>query len=159
MEVLSSNSRDEHVNKEHLNLLSIFYFVFGGLSLLGAFILLIYTIIIGVVFSNNTVQDAINKEPDAKVVGTVFSILSVVFLIIFILVLAVGILQIVAGFRIRQKRNRVFNIVIGILALPSFPLGTALGIFTIIVLSRPAVIEMFQAEQERLALEKYGKIG
>jgi hypothetical protein len=157
MEILSQTTREEHINNEHLNLLSIFYFVFGGLSLLLAFVILIYAIVIAAIFSNNEVQASIQN--DAPLVNYIFNVVGIVFLIIFILVLAVGILQVVAGFRIRQKRNRVFNIVIGILALPSFPLGTALGVFTIIVLSRPGVIEMFRKEQEKLDLEKYGEIG
>ena len=156
MEILSQTSREESTNNEHLNWLSISYFVFGGLSLMVALIMLIYTIVFGAILSS----PGIRQEMDATepVVGYVFGIISIVFLVIFIFVLAIGILQIIAGFRIRQKRNRIFNIVIGILALPSFPLGTALGVFTIIVLSRPSVIAMFQHEQEKNLEDKYGKI-
>jgi hypothetical protein len=157
MEILSQTTREEHVNKDHLNLLSIFYFVIGGLSLLGAFILLIYCIVLGAIFSNEQVQSSIQSE--APVVNTVFSVISIVLIVIFIFVLTVGILQIIAGFRLRQRRNRMFIIVMGVLALLSFPLGTALGIFTIIVLTRLSVVEMFQKEKEKLDLQKYGKIG
>ena len=159
MEIINNPSYEERTNAEHMNLLSIFYFAFGGLSLLGAFILLIYMVVFGAIFSNKTIQESINQQPEGEVVNYVFGIVSVVFLVIFILVLAVGILQIIAGFRLRQKRNRNFIIVVAVLALLSFPLGTILGIFTIIVLSRPAVIEMFRKEQERLDIEKYGRIG
>jgi hypothetical protein len=156
MEILNQTSREEHTNNEHLNLLSIFYFVFGGLSLMLAFVMLIYTVVFGAIFSNPSIR----QEMDATepVVGYVFGIVSIIFLVIFVLVLSVGILQIVAGFKIRQKKNRIFNIVIGSLALPSFPLGTALGVFTIIVLSKPSVIAMFQREQEKQFEDKYGKL-
>lgn len=157
MEILSTTTREEHTNNEHLNLLSIFYFVFGGLSLLVAFILLIYVLILGFIFSNNTIRESMESQPDGEVVGYVFGVVSIVFLVLFVFILIIGVLQIMAGFKIRQKRNRIFNMVIGVLALPSFPLGTALGIFTIIVLSRPSVIEMFNDEKERLLNEKYGK--
>lgn len=156
MEILSQLSREEHENNEHLNLLSIFYFVFGGMSLLVAFVLLIYAAVIGAVFSSPAIRQSMDASEPA--VGYIFGVVSIVFLVIFVLVLAIGILQIVAGFKLRQKRNRIFNLVIGILALPSFPLGTALGIFTIIVLSRPSVIKMFQDQHQRLFEEKYGKI-
>jgi hypothetical protein len=157
MEILSQTTREEKVNNDHLNLLSVFYFVIGGLSLLGAFILLIYIIVIRVIFSNHQIQSSIQSE--APVVETVFGVISIVLIILFFFVLTVGILQILAGFRIRQKRNRTFVLVMGVLALPSFPFGTALGVFTIIVLSRPVVHEMFHKEKEKLDLEKYGKIG
>jgi hypothetical protein len=159
MEILSNHNNEERTNTEHLNLLSIFYFAFGGLSLLGAFILFIYMLVIGLVFSNRHIQESIQSQPDGEIVGYVFGVISVVLIVVFVLVLTVGILQLMAGFRLRQKRTKNFIVVVAVLALLSFPLGTVLGIFTIIVLSRPAVVEIFQKEQQRLQEEKYGKIG
>jgi hypothetical protein len=158
MNVLNNNL-EEKTNTSNLNLLSIFYFVFGGLSLMVAFIMLIYGIVINVIFSNQHVQDAINSEPEGEIVGSVFGIISIVFLVAFILVLVIGILQIIAGFRLRQKRSRSLIIVVAVLELLSFPLGTALGVFTIVVLSKPSVIDMFNNEEERRRAEIYGNIG
>jgi hypothetical protein len=144
MEILNNTTQEERTNTEHLNLLSIFYFAFGGLSLLGAFILFIYMLIIGLVFSNSHVQESIQTQPEGAIVGTVFSVLSVVFIILFVFILVVGILQIIAGFRLRQKRSKGLILTAAILALLSFPLGTVLGVFTIIILSRPVVDQMFK---------------
>jgi hypothetical protein len=159
MEVLNHTTQEERTNSENLNLLSIFYFAFGGLSLLGAFILFIYMLIIGLVFSNNHVRESLQSQPEGEIVGTVFSVISVVFIVLFVFILAVGIMQIMAGFRLRQKRSKTFIMVVAIIALLSFPLGTALGVFTIIVLSRSSVDAMFKKEKEKLFEMKYGEIG
>jgi hypothetical protein len=50
----------------------------------------------------------------------------------------------------------MFSLVMGVLTLPSFPFGTALGVFTIIVLSKPGVKEIYQKTQEALDEEQYG---
>jgi len=158
MEILN-NSAEERTNTEHMNLLSIFYFVFGGLSLMGAFVLFIYMLVIGLVFSNNHIQEAINSQPEGEIVGHVFGVVSAILMVIFVFILIAGILQLIAGFKLRQKRNRNFILVAAVVVLLSFPLGTTLGVFTIIILTRPVVIEIFRKEQMKLDEEKYGKIG
>ena len=148
MEVMSQQAREEISNGEHLNLLSIFYFVFGGLSILGAFIMVAYTIFLGYIFGRIP-----HYGGEADVIVNIFTSVFGVFAIIF---LAIGILQIVSGFKLRKRTHRMLSMVMGILALPGFPLGTALGVFTIIVLSRQGVKEIYQKAQEALEEEKYG---
>ena len=148
MEVLSQQSREEKTNKEHLNLLSIFNFVFGGLSILGAFIMLIYTLFLGYI---------LNRVPShGGEIETVFSIFTSVFGVLAFMLLLIGILQIVSGFKLRKRTHRMLSLVMGILALPSFPIGTALGVFTIIVLSRQSVKDLYQKTQDVMEEELYG---
>lgn len=146
MQVMDQQAREEYTNNEHLRLLSIFYFVFGGLSLFVAFILVIYMIILGVIFNNADVRESI--ESSGTDLETPMSIVAVIFIVAILLVIAVGVLQIMAGFKLRKKTHRIFTMVMGVLALPSFPLGTALGVFTLIVLNKPAVIDMYNKEPE-----------
>ena len=47
------------------------------------------------------------------------------------------------GSSLKQRRRRTLCFVVACLMLPSFPLGTILGVFTIIVLRRPSVQELF----------------
>jgi len=154
MQVIGQQSREEVVNNEHLNLLSIFFFIMGGLSLLGAFVLLIYSVVFGAIMSNDHIRQSMNNSGED--VGMIFNILTGVFGLLFLLLLAVGVLQIVSGFKLRKRTHRILSMVMGIVVLPSFPIGTALGVFTIIVLSRPSVIEMYRKAQEKIDEEKYG---
>ncbi len=146
MQILDQQSREERTNIEHIRLLSIFYFVFGGLSLFVAFVLLIYMAILGAIFTNSTVRESI--ESSGTNLDTPISIVGAIFTGVIILVTVIGILQIISGFKLRKKTNRIFSLVMGIIALPSFPLGTALGVFTIIVLTRDSVIEMYNNQPE-----------
>jgi uncharacterized membrane protein HdeD (DUF308 family) len=148
MEVISKQSREEATNGEHLNLLSIFYFVFGGLSLLGFLIMLAYTAVFNFI---------LNKvPPGGEDLDTISTIFTSVFGTLALIALANGILQIISGFKLRKRTNRMFSLIVGVLALLGFPFGTALGVFTIIVLSRPGVKEMYQKKQEELDEEMYG---
>lgn len=50
---------------------------------------------------------------------------------------------------LRRRRGRIFCLVKGALILPLFiPIGTALGIFTLVLLSRPEVIALFTSRDE-----------
>jgi hypothetical protein len=56
---------------------------------------------------------------------------------------AIAALVVLAGRRLLQRRARVYcMIVAGVLCI-NFPIGTALGVFTLIVLSRPSVKLLF----------------
>ncbi len=148
MEVINQKSREEITNGEHLNLLSIFYFVFGGLSILGALVLFAYTAVLGFIM---------NKVPaQGDEFGLIFGTLTSIFGVLGVVILVIGILQIVSGFKLRKRTHRMLSMVMGIISLPSFPLGTALGVFTIIVLSRPGVKEIYQKTQEDMDEEIYG---
>ncbi|MBN1250552.1 MAG: hypothetical protein JXR51_05270 [Bacteroidales bacterium] len=133
----------EIANDEHLNLLSIFYFIFGGLTIFGSLILLVYAGILSFFLNNKNLQTAndLSEFP--------LGIISGVLIGLFVLILAYGILIIIAGIKMRNKQNRVFSMVMGIVAMLSFPLGTTLGIFAIIILSKDTVIEQYRkAENE-----------
>jgi hypothetical protein len=62
---------------------------------------------------------------------------------LFLLLVIFGILQIVCGYYLRKRRNRLFIFVIAIIQLIEIPYGTILGIFSIMVLSRITVKELF----------------
>lgn len=148
MEVLSNNERIEKSNIDNLNLLSIFYFVFGGLGVLGSLIMFLYTFIFGVLRNKVGVH---SYEAD-----TVFTILTSVFGIIGVFVLAAGVLQIFCGLKLRKQTNRTFSVVIAALTLLSFPLGTALGVLTLIVLSKSSVKELYLKRKGEMEEALYG---
>jgi hypothetical protein len=58
---------------------------------------------------------------------------------------AVGILTIVSGRAIAQRKWRVFSLVMAGVNCASFPLGTLLGVFSFIVLLRPSVRALYPA--------------
>lgn len=125
-------------DEEHLRLLSILHYVWGGLVACGSCFGAIYAIIGGGVMTAAAAQQGNNAPP--AFVGAIF------FLIGGFIVLLVGTLSaltILAGRSLAQRKRYTFCLVMACLSCLSVPLGTALGVFTIIVLQRPTVKAMF----------------
>jgi hypothetical protein len=120
---------------EHLNLLAIFHYITAGLTLLLAVFPLIY-VAVGVMFVMGAAQRA----------GVVYGWFFIVVgggCALFLAASAVAIA--IAGWSLARHKNRVFCFVVaGLLCLGApliFPL--ILGIFTIVVLCRPSVRDLF----------------
>lgn len=124
---------------EHLKILSILYYVWGGLTACFSCFGLLYAVL-GLVAVIAGTQNQGNQGGPPAFVGGMFIFIGVVFVL---LCGTVGGLTIWAG-RCLARRNRyMLCFVMACIACLSVPLGTALGVFTIIVLQRPAVKAMF----------------
>lgn len=122
---------------QQLNLLSIFYFIIGGLvGLSGCFFLMLP----GLGISMLTGQ--LGEASDAEFVGTVFTVVGVLSLC---LMWGLALATIAAGYFLRQRRAWVFCMAMAGLNCLSVPLGTILGVATIMVLTRPSVKAMFES--------------
>lgn len=170
---------------EHLRLLSIFHYVYAGVTAFFAFFPLIYVamgiaLMSGQVSFDEMAKDAAGKQqaplapapgngidknprPDdaakgdeltrkqlkefddnARVfgmliagVGSAFALLGWIF----------AVLVAVAGRKLAKRRGRTFCMVIAALCCLMVPFGTILGVFTLVVLSRPSVQALFAAPQ------------
>jgi hypothetical protein len=58
--------------------------------------------------------------------------------------LSLAALLAVAGRRLKQRRSHTFCLVVAGLTCMNMPLGTVLGVFTLVVLTRPGVREAFE---------------
>ena len=54
-----------------------------------------------------------------------------------------GLANLLSGIFIRRRQHRLFSIVVGAINCIQIPIGTVLGIFTIVVLSRDSVQEIY----------------
>ena len=81
-----------------------------------------------------------NQAPMFRAIGTMFVVL---FSIIFLLCLLMAACLVVSGLSLSRRKRYIFCFVIAAICCAQFPFGTALGIFTIIVLSRQTVKELF----------------
>ena len=131
-------------DQEHLNLLSIFHFVFSGLALLGIAFLFVHYAMMHTVFNNPEMwKSQKGGGPPPKEFFEVF----IWFYLFMGVVLVIGLaLNVLSGIFLRQRRHRMFSLVIGGLNCLQIPFGTALGVFTIIVLSRQSVSELYSSQ-------------
>lgn len=65
-----------------------------------------------------------------------------------LLIVAFGVGNVLSGIWIKKRKNRTFSFVIAAMNCIQFPFGTALGVFTFIVLSRPSVETAYVANRE-----------
>lgn len=134
-------------DKSHLNLLAIFYYVKAGLSLFGALICLI-EVIVGIFMIVGSQQSSGQDAEMLLVMGIIWTCIGG---IIFFTSTILGVLQIMAGRNLQKHKGRTFCLVVAVITALSIPLGTILGIFTFIVLSRPSVQQMFNGNQSTVA--------
>jgi hypothetical protein len=123
---------------QHLKILSIFHYVIGGLIAFMSCFALFY-LFLGVLFVAAPPPSMGDSPPPA--VGWIFIILSIS---VMLLGWAWAIALIVAGWFLGCCRHYLYCMVMGCSVLLFQPLGTILGIFTIIVLVRPNVKRLFE---------------
>ena len=127
---------------EHLRLLSIFHYVVGGLMALAACFPLIH-VGVGILFMLKPGAFA-DEQPPPPVAMEMFGLLFVLIGGAFVLVgWSMAGLVVAAGRFLHQRKRHTFCVVIGVLSCLLFPLGTILGVCSLIVLLRPSVKEMF----------------
>ena len=135
--------RDQRkIDADHLKLLAIFHFICAGLALLGILFLLAHFAFMHAIFENPELWKNQKSEPPP---AEFFAIFKWFYLIFGIWLLASCVLNLISGFCLRAKKHRTFSIVVASLDCLHIPLGTTLGVFTIIVLLRDSVRELYEA--------------
>lgn len=139
--------RDQHrIDTQHLKLLAIFHFVLAGLAVVGLGFLGLHWFIMDSVFSNPEAWNEAKAGPPPEQFLALFKWF---YLAMGLLVVGSGIANLVSGFMIQQRRARVFSLVVAGVNCLAFPFGTALGVFTFIVLLRDSVEQLYAATPSR----------
>ena len=131
---------------EHLKLLGIFHYIWGGLSLVGALFIGAYFLVIGFVLMNNPSGSASSEDSgSASVAGGIFIAVGVVLFLIYVIY---GVLTLMAGGKYRKHQGGYwfcFTLAIVTLILGGIP-GIVLGIFSLVVLGRESVKALFRGQ-------------
>jgi hypothetical protein len=118
---------------EQLRLLSIFHYVVAGITALFGSLPLVH-VAVGVLFVLG------GDAPPAF-----FGVIMIVFgMVIVLLAWALAAAMAACGRRLAQRRGHTFCTVVAAVECVLVPIGTVLGVFTILVLQRPAVRAAFQ---------------
>ena len=108
--------------QDHNKLLSIFFFILGGLQvLIGVFMALVYG-------GMGTMFLATGRREEEQMMGGIFIVLSVV---VGLVILAIAGFFLLTGWSVMKQKpsGRTLGIVASCLSLLSFPIGTALGVY------------------------------
>ncbi|MFZ5638189.1 MAG: hypothetical protein ACOY82_16550 [Pseudomonadota bacterium] len=134
MDTLTAQDRD------HLRILAIMHYVFAGLGVVGLGFLGLHYTMMRTFMSPEFMKHEPNPPPEA------FMDLLVWFYVVFGALMILGmILNVMVAQRLKARRGRIFCMIVAGLDLLQMPLGTLLGIFTLLVLSRDSVRRTFES--------------
>jgi hypothetical protein len=125
---------------DHLKLLGILHTIWGILAILFGLLFGIMYIGIGAAAAASPNATTDDSGMSSGTFGSIFIVLGIVFLIAAVIC---WILMLMAGGKLRKQRGYGFCFFVAIVDLLGFP-SIILGIFTLIVLNRPTVKELFK---------------
>ena len=124
-------------DEEHLRLLSIFHYVVGGIAGFFACIPIIH-FSVGIAVLAGALGG--RGEGPPAILGLMFVMMALVFIT---LGWTLAICLIISGRFLARRKHYKFCFVVACISCAFTPCGTVLGVFTIIVLMRPSVKELF----------------
>jgi uncharacterized membrane protein YqjE len=113
-----------------VTVVAVYHFIVGGLFLVGAVIMAIPTLILGII--------TLAEEPDAGFALVAVGLIAVLLLLLSLVNLAVG-----YGLWVVQPWGRTAAIVLAVMGLIFFPIGTIAGAFVLWYLLKPEVAARF----------------
>lgn len=129
--------------KNNMELISTFHYVWGGLKLFAALFVLIY-----VFFGLGLIFGGVETGDPGMQIGGIFMLLFGI--VLTLIIVALGIMSILCGKYLRERRNRMFCLVMSGLACANAPIGTMLGIFTILEIEKPEIKKEFEENEVRI---------
>jgi len=125
---------------EHLRLLSVFHYVLAAFAGLFSLFPILY-LGMGLAVITGHFPDSHSGNPMPAFMGWFFVLFGAAWLVCG---LAFAICLWLSGRFLAQHRRYVFCLVMAAISCMFTPFGTVLGVFTIIVLMRPSVRELFE---------------
>jgi hypothetical protein len=139
---MNNDERQRLLDLEHLRLLRLGYLISGWVNAVWALFPLIHITLGLVMMFGSFPFDSQNPGPsDARFVGIFFLAIGVVISAIFG---TAAVLKLIAARKLGERRAKTFILVVAALSCLGIPYGTALGVFTFLVLQRPSVDALFQ---------------
>lgn len=143
-------------DKEHLRLLGIFHYIAGSICILFSSFGIIHIIMGGIIFFAPGAVPQSPNDPHADMIQSVFgAIFAITGSCVVLSGWTFGILTIISGRKMSRYRSRTYSLVIAGINCLWVPFGTILGVFTIIVLSRDSVIELYSASAKQSTSDPY----
>ena len=138
----------QHVDQDQIRLLAIFHFVTAGFALLGILFLFGHFAFVNLIFSNHELW---NNQKHGPPPAEIIAIINWLYLFFGVWSVALSILNLLSGIWLQAKKHRTFSMVVAAINCLNVPLGTVLGVFTIVVLARNSVQTLYQQHAAQTA--------
>lgn len=125
----------EQTDRDQLRMLSIFHFVMVGLSVLGLGFLFLHRLFMQSFFSNPGWAGNAGVGPPPEVM----TIMEAMYRLVDCAIVVQGLLTGLSGYFLWHRKFRMFSIIVAAINCLNIPLGTVVGVFTLVVLMRESV--------------------
>ncbi|MBE2214847.1 MAG: hypothetical protein IAE82_13320 [Opitutaceae bacterium] len=145
MPTLPPLMRDQRkTDAANVRLLAIFHFVLAGFSILGIGGLALHYLMMHSIMTNPAMFPAPQGGPPPPDPEAFFAFFRWFYVIMAGVMIAAGIANLISGFCLLRRKARLFSMVVAGFDCMAFPFGTVLGVFTLIVLARDSVRELYE---------------
>jgi len=122
----------EEKMEKHVNIIAILWIALGAMSFFGGF--MVFGILLGISFI-----------PDMGVEAPI--ILRTIGLAVGLFIWILSIPKIIAGIGLLKKKEwgRILTLIVSFFSLLNFPLGTALGIYSFVILIKEETTQLFKS--------------
>jgi len=127
-------------DESDLNLLSVLHYVWSAFLGCGTVGVAGYFVLLGGLFGVSATSGGADPTGAAVAAGAT----AIIGIVVAVMMGALMVLHLLAASGLRNRKRRVLIYIASALMCTSFPLGTALGVFTIIVLGRPGAKALFE---------------
>ena len=138
--------RDQRmIDADHLKLLAVFHFVGAGLAVLGLFFVFVHFTVMRSMFTHPEFLQSTNQPGPPIPVAEIMGVFQWFYLVAALWMIASAILNLLSGLFLLAGKHRTFSMIVAGLNCIHIPLGTVLGVFTLVVLLRESVRERYQS--------------
>jgi hypothetical protein len=138
--------RDQRkIDASNVRLLAIFHFVLAGFALLGIGGLAMHSMMMHAILSNPEAfagTQGATPPPNPEVV---FAIFRWFYIAMGCVLFLASVANLISGLCLFRRKARVLSMVVAGFDCVGFPFGTVLGVFTLIVLGRDSVRELYES--------------
>ncbi|RII25328.1 MAG: hypothetical protein CXR31_14110 [Geobacter sp.] len=127
-------------DSKNLDLLSTFHYVVAGITALFSCMPFIHVFIGIATLTGKVITCDKNAGPPEALFGWLFIIMGSVFIL---LGWSLAVCMFIAGKKLKSRKSRMFCVVIAAIECMFMPFGTVLGVFTLILLNKDSVKELF----------------
>ena len=129
-------------DKKNLNLLSIFHYVVAGITALASCMPFVH-VILGIAMVAGKLKGDGNQAPP-EFMGWIFIIMGGGFILAG---WAIATCMFLVGKKLKHRESKTFCTVVAAIECIFMPFGTILGVFTLVMLNKDSVSQLFDKEE------------
>jgi hypothetical protein len=143
---ISDSRVQEAIDREHLKLLSVGYWISGAMTAFFSLMGLMYMFMGVVMHGAFSAMAASAKNADQVPPPELAWIFGFIGFAMFAFLITLASFKFRAAWCLKRRRSRTFCMVVAGITCIGIPYGTLLGVYSFIVLGRPSVQKLFDAE-------------